>query len=91
MKQDGRTFGPGIHTSAQQFAARMRELYEQHGYIGEAFVLLAGVSNGEPAIYGWDLKRDREGPRRQRISLGHIKESLLRPLQVTEKSRRSRR
>ena len=50
-----------IALGAQEYAEKMRDLYEKSSYQDSTTAILCGVSNGEPATYSWSLSRDDKG------------------------------
>lgn len=61
IEREGFQPSSNIHEAVHEYAAQMRGLYEKRGYQGFTSAILAGVSNGEPGVYGWSLERDSQG------------------------------
>jgi 20S proteasome alpha/beta subunit len=62
MEDRGERFDPDIHVGAHKYAARTNELYLAFGYRGMPSFLLAGASDHDAAIYGWNLApKDEDG------------------------------
>lgn len=55
IENHGEKFDADIHVGAHKYAARTNELYLDFGYRGETSFLLAGASDHDAAIYGWNL------------------------------------
>jgi hypothetical protein len=60
MDDRGEKFDADIHVGAHKYAARMTELYQAFGYRGTPSFLLAGASDHDAAIYGWNLAPNDE-------------------------------